>query len=372
MYNFFRTDSKKKLITTIIILILILNIIGILNLLSLASPESLKNTLGLSHVSIIGKHLKYLIGTFASMFIITLFLNVNKLNKLTIFIMFFIVFGLIYTLVAGKSVNGARRWIGFGSFTIQFSEFAKLFLILVLAYMIERAYYIKKERLNIYIYTGLYTMFCAGLILISRSFSATVQFVLIFICMYWVSEVISYKKIIFTVICLGFSGVVAIFSKGYRISRLNLENEHALLSMKSISNGGFFGSGYGNGISRNFYLPEVQTDYIFAGFVDEWGFIGAIVLITLFILLIYFIFYSAKFANSVYEKMIIYGVGFMIANQFILHIGINVNLLPSTGVTLPFLSAGGSSMLTVGIGLGFILSIILSMNDKLEEGVIYE
>ncbi len=372
MYNFFKTDSKKKLITTIIILILILNIIGVFNLLSLTSPESLKNTLGLSHVSIISKHLIYLAVTFSFMLFIILFVNFNYLNKKTVFIMIFIVAGLVYTLYAGKAINGAKRWIKIGNLTIQFSEFSKVGLVLVLAYMIERAYYIKRERLNIYMYTGIYTLFCAGLILISRSFSSTVQFILLFLCMYWVSEVISYKKVIFTVVCLVLAGLGSIFSKGYRISRLNLENEHALLSMKSISNGGIFGSGYGNGISRNFYLPEVQTDYIFAGFVDEWGFIGAIVLILLFILLIYFIFYSAKFANSIYEKMIIYGVGFMISNQFILHIGINVNILPSTGVTLPFLSAGGSSMVSVGIGLGLVIGIILNMNDKLEEGVIYE
>ncbi|WP_197034438.1 FtsW/RodA/SpoVE family cell cycle protein [Streptobacillus canis] len=372
MQNFFKTTSKKQLLTTVLILILILTIIGVFNLLSLTSPESLKNTSGLNHVSIIIKHLRHLSIAFATMGAFMVFLNVNKLNKMTLGIMIIIVAGLIATLLIGKSVNGARRWIVFGPVTIQFSEFAKLGLILVLAYMIERAYYIRKERLNIYLYTGIYTLFCAGLILISRSFSATVQFILLFLCMYWISGVISWKKIVAIVFILVIPGSIAVLTKGYRLSRLNFENEHALLAMKSISNGGLFGSGYGNSIARNFYLPEVQTDYIFAGFVDEWGFVGAITLIIIFLILIYFIFYSAKFANSIYEKMIIYGVGFMISNQFILHLGINVNILPSTGITLPFLSAGGSSLWTIFMGLGLVLSIILSMNDKLEEGVIYE
>ncbi|CAM3158217.1 FtsW/RodA/SpoVE family cell cycle protein [Streptobacillus felis] len=372
MRDFFNTKSKKQLITTIVTLVIILTVIGIFNLMSLSSPESLHNTLGISHVSIIRKHLAFLALSIIACVTISTFLNTNLINKYTLYLMIFTILGLLYTTFFGKNVNGARRWIAIGPLTIQFSEFAKLFLVLILAYMIERAYYIRKERLNIYLFAGVYTLTCAVIILASRSFSATVQFMLIFFCMYWFSSVISYKKILWSAFGISILGFLAIFAKSYRASRLNFSNDHVIYAVKSISNGGLFGSGYGNGIARNFYLPEVQTDYIFAGFVDEWGFIGAIVLIIIFFLLIYFIFYSSKFAKSVYDKMIIYGVGFLISNQVILHLGINVNLLPSTGVTLPFISSGGSSLLTVFMGLGLVLRILMEMNENLEEGVIYE
>lgn len=257
-----------------------------------------------------------------------------------------------------KTVNGARRWIPIKFFTIQPSEFAKICLIIFIAYFFNEIAHRSKKQINRSIILLIFLVgFYAIGILFTKSFSATLQIAGIFFFMLCLNPTIP-KKIpaILTALCFPLF-ILMIIIAPYRLARI-FNKEHGLYSIKSISNGGIFGVGYGNGLSRNFYLPEVQTDYIFAGFSEEWGLIASIFLILIYVLLSVYIFQSVKFANSVFEKMCIIGVGVMFTNQYVLHLLINTALLPSTGITLPFMSYGGSSIFVSIFSIFLVIHII--------------
>ena len=202
-------------------------------------------------------------------------------------------------------------------------------------------------------------------IYLSHALSSALQIILIFLVMYSFYDAIPYIYVSLTTIFVGLAGVVGILSTAYRRDRLGL-TEQAQLSLKSIARGGIRGAGYQEGLSRNFYLPEVQTDYVFAGFAEEWGFIGFIFILFLILFLVLLLFYASNFTKTIFEKMVLIGTAVMILNQTILHMLINLSLAPSTGVTLPFLSYGGTSTGVLFIMLAICLSIMLKFNDYLE------
>lgn len=362
----FGIKTKKSLLTWIIALVILLSLVGLVNQMSISIPRSLKETRGLKTTFFITKHFIFLIGGFTVIGIINKIVSIKLLKKLSPLIYILGAILLIATLFLGSKVNGAKRWIRFGFFNLQSSELVKISLIMIIARFIEFSYGNKKETREAYSYLAVLTAIYFLLILASKAFSSAVQIALIFLIMNWLNpfseKYYSYITFLFSIIL----GIIGIIIEPYRISRLLGNNDHGILSIKSISNGFLFGTGSGNGIGRQFYLPEIQTDYAFAGFAEEWGFIGAIFLITLFIIFISLIFYSSKFIDTIFEKMVIIGIGIMITNQVILHLLINVNLLPSTGVPLPFISYGGSSMITLFISLGILVKIISNLDNNLE------
>ena len=216
-----------------------------------------------------------------------------------------------------------------------------------------------------YFSSFIFVLVLCGFIYRSHALSSALQIILIFLVMYSFYDAIPYIYVFLTTIFVGLAGVVGILSTAYRRDRLGL-TEQAQLSLKSIARGGIRGSGYQEGLSRNFYLPEVQTDYVFAGFAEEWGFIGFIFILFLILFLVLLLFYASNFTKTIFEKMVLIGTAVMILNQTILHMLINLSLAPSTGVTLPFLSYGGTSTGVLFIMLAICLSIMLKFNDYLE------
>lgn len=283
-------------------------------------------------------------------------------------------FLLVLVLIIGKESNGAKRWIGIGSFTIQPSEFAKITLIMMLAglmtnYSLKLKKY-KREKIEwkfifkVIIIIGIYAM----LVYLEKSFSSTLQIALIGLGMLFLSG-ISLKKFFSLIALIGGLSSIAILGTEYRMKRIlaylggggedsKRQIEQALIA---VGRGGFWGQSYGKGLQRNFWLPEIHTDYIFAAVGEEMGFWGSILLILLYIGLLVTILMVVKHCELKYGKYLLVGIFIMLSIQITGNMLVVLGRIPSTGITLPLFSYGGSSILSVMYALGIVYNVIKSI-----------
>lgn len=278
---------------------------------------------------------------------------------------------LILVLIPGiGSVrNGSRSWFGIGSFGIQPSEFAKLGIIIFTAkYLTNNK--IKEIKTSVLPILSV-VILIFGLIMLQPDFGTGVIIVITIIALLFVSGV----KISFF-IKMGVIGLIGIVSliiiAPYRLKRIiSFLNPWAdplgsgfqiIQSLYAIGPSGLLGAGLGNSIQKHFYLPEPQTDFIFSIISEELGFMGVLIIATLFITIIYRgIRISIKQQDN-FAKYLSFGLVFSLAFQTILNLMVVVGLIPVTGVTLPFLSYGGSSLLVSMANIGILLNI--SKNNK--------
>ena len=273
---------------------------------------------------------------------------------------------LILVLIPGiGSVrNGSRSWFGIGSFGIQPSEFAKLGIIIFTAKYISnnKVKDIKKEVLPIL----LVALLIFGLIMLQPDFGTGIIIVITIITILFVSGV---KMNFF--IKIGISGLIGIVGliiiAPYRLKRivsfLNPWEDplgsgfQIIQSLYAIGPSGLLGAGLGNSIQKHFYLPEPQTDFIFSIISEELGFMGGLIVSILFLIIIYRGINISLKQTDTFAKYLSFGLIFSLAFQAILNLMVVVGLIPVTGVTLPFLSYGGSSLLISMINIGIILNI---------------
>lgn len=274
---------------------------------------------------------------------------------------------LILVLIPGVGVirNGSRSWFGIGAFGVQPSEAMKLALIISCSKFLsinKKAYKSIKGILPVLILTG-----CAFLlIMLQPDFGTGVILVMSIVALLYVSGVKSKYFVI-----LGLLGVcgasVLILIAPYRLDRIiSFINPwkdplgsgfQIIQSLYAIGPGGLLGFGFLNSRQKHFYLPEPQTDFIFSIICEEFGIVGAFVLIVLFALLIFIIIKLALEQDDLFKKFVIFGLGFQIIFQAILNLSVVIGLIPVTGVTLPFISYGGSSLLISMISIGIILNL---------------
>jgi len=275
---------------------------------------------------------------------------------------------LILVLIPGIGTirNGSRSWFGIGGFGIQPSEFTKLGLIIFTSKYLTKnnrdLKSIKKGVLPILIV--LFSVF--ALIMLQPDFGTGVVIVVSIIVLLFISGV---KMGFFVKIgILGLIGIVGlIIIAPYRMARivsfLNPWSDplgsgfQIIQSLYAIGPGGLLGLGLGNSIQKHFYLPEPQTDFIFSIISEEFGFMGVVIVASLFITIIYQgIKISMKCEDS-FGKYLSFGIIFSLAFQTLLNLMVVVGLIPVTGVTLPFLSYGGSSLLITLVSMGIVLNI---------------
>ena len=275
---------------------------------------------------------------------------------------------LILVLIPGIGTvrNGSRSWFGIGGFGIQPSEFTKLGLIIFTSKYLSKN---SKELRSIVkgVFPILFVLFSVfGLIMLQPDFGTGVVIVVSIIVLLFVSGV---KMGFFVKIgILGLIGIVVlIVIAPYRMERivsfLNPWSDplgsgfQIIQSLYAIGPGGLLGFGLGNSIQKHFYLPEPQTDFIFSIISEEFGFMGVLIVATLFITIIYQgIKISIKCEDS-FGKYLSFGIIFSLAFQTLLNLMVVVGLIPVTGVTLPFLSYGGSSLLITMVSMGIVLNI---------------
>ena len=275
---------------------------------------------------------------------------------------------LILVIIPGIGTvrNGSRSWFGIGSFGIQPSEFAKITLIIFTS-----KYLTKNEKNLKYIKKGVLpilgiVILVFGLIMLQPDFGTGMIILVSIIGLLFVSGV-DFKFFI----RLGLIGVVGIVLliaiAPYRLERiLSFLNPWSdplgsgfqiIQSLYAIGPGGLFGQGFMNSRQKHFYLPEPQTDFIFSIISEEFGFLGILIVATLFTIIIFKGFKIAQNSGDKFAKFLAFGITFGLAFQAILNLMVVVGLIPVTGVTLPFLSYGGSSLLITLISMGVLLNI---------------
>ena len=275
---------------------------------------------------------------------------------------------LILVLIPGIGIvrNGSRSWFGIGPFGIQPSEIAKIAMIIFVSkYLSKYDDYmdnIKEYSLPIL----LLVLFCFLLILLEPDFGSGAILVLSLVALIFTSKI----KVSFFV-KIGFVGVLGvvglIIAAPYRIARilayLNPWSDplgsgfQIIQSLYAIGPGGLFGLGLGNSIQKHFYLPEPQTDFIFAIISEELGFVGILIIASCYIVLFYNVIKISLETKDLFGKYLSFGLILELILQTLLNLLVVVGLIPVTGVTLPFLSYGGSSLLTCLIMIGIILNV---------------
>ena len=273
---------------------------------------------------------------------------------------------LILVLIPGIGTvrNGSRSWFGIGSFGIQPSEFTKLGLIIFTAkyFSNNKIKDIKTSVLPILIVV----LLVFGLIMLQPDFGTGVIIVMTIVALMFVAGV---KMGFFIKMgVLGLLGIVGlIIIAPYRLKRITSflnpwsdplgSGFQIIQSLYAIGPGGLLGMGLGNSVQKHFYLPEPQTDFIFSIISEELGFMGILIVATLFIIIIYSGLKIALLQEETFSKYMVFGITFSLAFQTLLNLMVVVGLIPVTGVTLPFLSYGGSSLLVSMISIGIILNI---------------
>ena len=273
---------------------------------------------------------------------------------------------LILVLIPGIGTirNGSRSWFGIGGFGIQPSEFTKLGLIIFTSKYLSKN---KIKSIKTSVFPILIVVFIIfDLIMLQPDFGTGIIIVISIISLLFISGVNMTFFIILGVIgLLGIIGLIIIAP--YRIARitsfLNPWSDplgtgfQIIQSLYAIGPGGLLGMGLGNSIQKHFYLPEPQTDFIFSIISEELGIMGVLIVVTLFTNIIICGFQIAINEEEKFTKYLSFGITFSIAFQTILNLMVVTGLIPVTGVTLPFLSYGGSSLLVGMAEIGILLSI---------------
>ena len=275
---------------------------------------------------------------------------------------------LILVLIPGIGTirNGSRSWFGIGGLGIQPSEFTKLGMIIFTSKYLTKN---EKELSNIKkgvlpILLVLFLVF--GLIMLQPDFGTGVIIVISIIVLLFISGVS--MNFFIKIGIIGIIGVIAlIIIAPYRMKRIiSFINPwtdplgsgfQIIQSLYAIGPGGLLGLGLGNSIQKHFYLPEPQTDFIFAIISEEFGFLGILIVSVLFIIIIYRGFRISTHCQNKFGKYLSFGITFQLAFQALLNLMVVVGLIPVTGVTLPFLSYGGSSLLITMISMSILLNI---------------
>lgn len=275
---------------------------------------------------------------------------------------------LLVVFLVGKMVNGAQSWLSLGAFSFQPSDLVKFSLILILAKYYSRRHVEIRHPKHIFI-SGLYALIPFLLVFLEPDFGSAIIIFLIWFGMTLVSGISKkHLLVVFSIGLVAFAGLWFFIFKPYQKDRvLNFLNPvqdirgsgyNAYQSRIAVGSGGLFGKGVGNGTqSRLEYLPEYQTDFIFAAFAEEWGFVGALLLLILYGLLLSRIVKSALIGASNFETLFAVGVAIFLLAHIMINVGMNIGIMPVTGITLPFMSYGGSHLIVEFILLGMLMSM---------------
>jgi len=305
-----------------------------------------------------------------TIFLIFSYIDFRFLKQTNVIVFLYVLFcGILLVLfILGSVAHGAKSWFDFGSFSFQPVDAMKLVLVLILAKYFSRRHVEIRNIKHIFI-SGFYAMVPFLLVFLQPDFGSAIIIFLIWFGMVLVSG-ISKTHLLFVFLAgvaafvLLWFLVFAPYQKARIINFINpLADIHgsgynSFQSTIAVGSGQIIGKGLGFGTqSRLKFLPENQTDFIFASFAEEWGFLGSIIILLLFGLVIGRILYFASLGSSNFE--ILFGMGFAIylMSHILINIGMNLGLMPVTGIPLPFMSYGGSHLLTEFAGLGILMSM---------------
>lgn len=298
------------------------------------------------------------------LFFIASSIRLDKIKKYSIYFLVVTIVLLVLVLIPGLGVtkNGSTSWLGNSSFSIQPSEFLKLTLIMYFAYYLENNYD-KTNRIKTYIPIILIVITSFSLIMLQPDFgSALIIFSGVGAMLFSCKIKMKYIIILLGVIIVG--GVTLVLLEDYRIKRITAfidpfqdalgSGFQIIQSLFALGPGGLVGKGIEGSVQKHYYLPEPQTDFIFAVIVEEFGLVGGLIIILLYSILFYSSYIVIKNSTNVFKGLLYLGLLSIFTFQVLINLGVVIGLLPVTGITLPLISYGGSSLTIELFSLGLI------------------
>jgi cell division protein FtsW len=280
----------------------------------------------------------------------------------------------------GRSANGARRWLSIGPLSLQVSEFVKVFVIVYLAGYLVRRHTEVRSQWSGFIKPMAVVFMVTLLLMLEPDFGATVvtagtAFGLVFLAGVRLSQ------FLLVIASCASAFALLIFTSPYRKARLigftdpwadQYNSGYQLTqSLIAFGRGEWFGVGLGNSVQKLSYLPEAHTDFVFAIWAEEFGFVGALFVLALFATLVVSAFRigrRAEVAGKLFSAYVAYGAALVMSAQIFINIGVNTGLLPTKGLTLPFLSYGGSSLMVCMVLVALVLRVDGETRGRLGNG----
>ncbi len=319
-------------------------------------------------------HISKIIFAFGA-FIFFAVLPYKYYRNLSKFFLIGIVLVLVYTLFFAPAVKGASRWINLGFIRFQPSELAKIFLLMHLAVMIES----KGEKIKDFNqglkFMLLWIGIVSALIFLQPNVSTTIivaftSFVLLYV---GGARFFHLSGIVGGLMILGGAGAMLFDHSRTRIltfvnsllegGNINLQ---VLQSKIALGSGGLFGIGIGHSRQSDLFLPEPHNDFIFSVVGEELGFFGAIAILVAYMAIFFVGILIAKRAKDDLGQLLAFGISFTIVLSAFIHVAVGLGLLPTTGITLPFISFGGTSIIIFSISIGILINIALRANKHQE------
>ncbi|MBR3049341.1 MAG: stage V sporulation protein E [Bacilli bacterium] len=287
-------------------------------------------------------------------------------NSNKILLICFILLILVLIPGIGSIRNGSRSWFGIGPLGVQPSEAAKLGMIIFTSkYLTNSNKFLKSYKKGVFPILGI-LLILFGLIMLQPDLGTGVILVLSIILLLFIAGV--NMKFFFGIGIIGLIGIILlIIIAPYRMDRITSFIDpwndplgtgfQIIQSLYAIGPGGLLGNGFGNSIQKQFYLPEPQTDFIFSIISEEFGVVGCFIIVGLFSLILYRGIKIALNTKDSFSKYLAFGLIFQIIFQTLMNLMVVIGLIPVTGVTLPFISYGGSSLLISMVSMGILLNI---------------
>lgn len=310
----------------------------------------------------------FVIGGFVGMIVLA-FYDYRNFKKITPWLYLFMVLALVTVWLAGPTIRGSARWIDLGFFRFQPAEFAKLIMVIVTAKYLDQA----REKIKAFRYVFLaliYISIPAALILIEPDLGSAMILLFTWFAMLMFSRInkkhlVALLAVFILLSFFSWSYVLQDYQKQRLYTFLDPHQDpqgqgyNVLQSIIAVGSGEIFGRGLGRGLQSQLkFLPERQTDFIFASTAEELGFLGSIFILGLYLLLFIRFLKIIIHSRDNFGMYLGTGILFMLLIQVVINIGMNIGILPVTGIPLPLLSYGGSSLITTFLALGIIQSIV--------------
>ncbi len=288
-------------------------------------------------------------------FLIASKLYYKNFKKVALFFLMVSIIGLILVFTPfGASFGGAARWIAFGPITIQPAEIMKLTFIIYVAAWLSNVKMNRQNKLAEGFLPFIGISGVVGLLLLLQPATSTVAVLLAAALIVYFISGAKIRYILFVVLLGALSLMAIVAATPYRMERMRsfinptVDTQGSAFHFNqlqiTVGSGGLWGVGYGNSTGKNTYLPEPIGDSIFAVFAEEFGFVGVVVLGTLFLSLVLRAFLLARKCRDEFGRLLLVGFGSLIGIQAFIHIGANIGFIPLTGIPLPFISFGGTAL----------------------------
>ncbi|WP_371219983.1 FtsW/RodA/SpoVE family cell cycle protein [Orientia tsutsugamushi] len=327
------------------------------------SGAAVANRIGVPQSYFASKHIFYVVLAVGTTFVVS-FLNKTTIKRLAILGFILNIILLIFIKFYGNPIKGAKRWINIGGISLQPSEFIKPFFLVITGWLLSA---IQSNEIRFIVTIILYLIVALLLItqpdfgmLITISVAFGIQLFIAGIPLLW----------LLILICISIAGTAGAYSLLPHVKRrinsfldpANSENYQVMKSLQAFKNGGLYGKGPGEGLVKHM-LPDSHTDFIFAVAGEELGAIVCLIIVAIFTFIVIYGFVKLLFEEDNYTIFVSSGILSQFGFQAIVNMCVSTNLLPTKGMTLPFISYGGSSSVAVAIGVGILLALTRHKTD---------